>query len=37
LNDLGAKKMSEHKLDKALQTALLVMGRRGQEMTPEYE
>jgi len=33
----SVRKMTENKLDKALQTARLVMGRRGQDMTPEYE
>ena len=33
----SARKMMEYKLDKALQTARLVMGRRNQEITPEYE
>jgi UDP-N-acetylglucosamine diphosphorylase/glucosamine-1-phosphate N-acetyltransferase len=33
----SAKEMMEHTLDKALQTARLVMARRDQQMTPEYE
>ncbi|MFO7890519.1 MAG: GlmU family protein [bacterium] len=33
----SARRMMEHKYDKALETARLVMGRRNQKMTPEYE
>ncbi|MEJ2637882.1 MAG: hypothetical protein P8184_21680 [Calditrichia bacterium] len=33
----GAEQMVEHELEKALETARLVMQRRGKQLTPEYE
>jgi len=33
----SARRMMEHKYGKALETARLVMGRRNQKLTPEYE